>query len=121
MKVCVTSLGKNLSDSVDPKFGRCAYFMIVDTDSMEFEAFDNAAVTAFGGAGISAAQLVSEKGAVTVLTGNVGPNAHKALSAAGIKVATGFKGSVQEAVENFKKGNVSFSGSATAAGHSGMK
>jgi len=121
MKVCVTSMGQKLSDSVDPKFGRCAYFIIVDTDSMEFEALDNAAVTASGGAGISAAKLVSEKGAVTVLTGNVGPNAHKALSAAGIKVATGFKGSVQDAVESFKKGNTSFSESATASEHSGMK
>ena len=120
MKVCVTSLGQNLSDSVDPKFGRCAYFIIVDTDSMKLESFENTAGLASGGAGISAAKLVVDHGVSAVLTGNVGPNAHRALSAAGIKIATGFKGSVGEAVESFKKGDVSFSDSATAAEHSGM-
>ncbi|MEA2082074.1 MAG: NifB/NifX family molybdenum-iron cluster-binding protein [Elusimicrobiota bacterium] len=120
MKVCVTSLGQNLSDNVDPKFGRCAYFIIVDTDSMEFKAEENSAVTFSGGAGPAAVSQIAGFGAEVLLTGAVGPNAFRALSAAGIKVVTGAKGSVREAIEDFKKGNASFTDSATAESHSGM-
>ncbi len=120
MKLCVTSTGRTLADSVDPKFGRCAYFIIVDSDTMEFEAVENSAASVSGGAGISAGKLVTEHGAGVVLTGNVGPNAYKTLNAAGIKIATDFKGTVKEAVENFKKGNISFSDSATVTKHSGL-
>jgi len=120
MKICVTSLGPDLAAGVDPKFGRCAYLIIVDPDSMEFEAVNNTAAAASGGAGPSAAKLVTDHGASVILTGNVGPNAFRALSAMNIKIGTGVTGTVREAVENFKKGNISFSDSATTADHSGM-
>jgi predicted Fe-Mo cluster-binding NifX family protein len=120
MKVCVTSAGQTLDSAVDPRFGRCAYFVIVDTDTMAFEAVENSAVSALGGAGVSAAKFAAERGASAVLTGNVGPNAFRGLNAAGVKIVTGAGGTVREAVENFKKGKISFSDSATVADHSGI-
>ena len=104
MKVAVTSTGPDLDSQVDPRFGRCAYFVIVDTDTMEFEAVPNPNVNAPSGAGIQSAQLVAEKGAEVVITGAVGPNAMMALQQAGVQVVTGASGTVREVVEAFKSG-----------------
>jgi len=119
--ICVTSEGKTLDSNVEPRFGRCRYFIFVDTATMRFEAVDNAGIQASGGAGIQAGQLVASRGARAVLTGNVGPNAYQTLQAAGIDIYTGASGTVREAVENFKKGNYRKAESATAGAKSGMK
>ncbi len=108
MKVCVTALNPGIDAQVDPRFGRAKYFVFVDTDTMECESVANPNVNAYGGASIQSAQLVAEKGAKVVITGRIGPNAFKALAAAGIKVITGMEGlTVKEAIERFKKGEIS--------------
>lgn len=120
MKVAVSSVGQDLDAQVDPRFGRCAYFLIVDTDTMEFEAMDNAAAGAAGGAGIQAGQTVADSGAEAVLTGNVGPNAFQTLSSMGLKIYTGLSGTVREAVEQFKQGALKGVGAATVGSKAGM-
>ena len=87
---------------------------------MEFEGFENGGPSASGGAGIAAAQLVAGKGASAVLTGNCGPNAFNALSAAGIEVVTGVSGTVRDAVQNYKEGRYQASNEANAHPHAGM-
>ena len=72
MNVCVTSEGDKLSSSVDPRFGRSRYFIIVDTEYMQFEAIQNPNVDAAGGAGIQSAQLVAEKGVKRFLNTIIG-------------------------------------------------
>lgn len=121
MKICVTSQGKTLESSVDPRFGRCACFMIVDTETMEFEAVDNAQIQAGGGAGVQSGQLMAEKGVQAVLTGNTGPNAFQTLQAAGIAVLPNVSGTVREAVEQFKKGGLRGTDGPTVGSHFGMK
>lgn len=106
MKIAVTSLGPDLKSSVDPRFGRCAYFIFVDPETMEFEAIENPNLGAFGGAGIQSAQLVVNKGAKVVLTGSCGPNAFQTLQAAGVEVIVGVSGTVQEAIEQYKAGKL---------------
>jgi predicted Fe-Mo cluster-binding NifX family protein len=120
MKVAVTSTGPTLDAAVDPRFGRCACFVIVEIDDMSFEAVENANSALGGGAGIQSAQLVASKGARTVLTGNCGPNAHQTLSAAGIEVIVGSSGTVRQMVERFKSGGLSAASSPNVASHSGM-
>lgn len=118
MKVAVTAKGMQVTDPVDPRFGRAAYILIVDTDTMECEALNNADnVNAFKGAGIQAATMVADKGAEVLLTGYCGPNAYKTVSAAGIKVVNDVTGTVEEAVNAFKNKPVQYSEGANVEGH----
>lgn len=120
MKICVTASGNTLDASIDPRFGRATYLTIVDSQSMAFETILNAAAGTMGGAGIQAAQTLTKKGVDVLITGNVGPNAFQALSAAGIKIVTGASGTVREVVEKYKKGELSETGAPTVKGHFGM-
>lgn len=120
MKVAVTSSGENLSSEVDPRFGRCSYFLIVDAETLVYESIPNKSAMASGGAGIQAAQTVSEMGVEAVITGDVGPNAFKTLNTAGIRIITGAHGTVKEALEKFQKGELKETSAPTSASHSGM-
>ena len=106
MKIAVTSTGKTLDSQVDLRFGRTAYFIIVDTETMDFTVIENENIAAAGGAGISSAKTVIDTGAQAVLTGNCGPNAERTLNAAGVKLYTSVNGTVSEAVELFKAGKL---------------
>ena len=120
MKICVSASSDSLDDNVDSRFGRCPYFVIVDSETMEFSAITNDSTNAAHGAGIQAAQTVANMGAKVVITGNVGPNAFNVLSATGIKIVTGASGSVKEAVEKYKSGQLKETGNPTVGGHFGM-
>lgn len=120
MKLAISSTGKDLNSELDPRFGRCPYFVIVDTDTMEFEAIDNSSAMQSGGAGISAAQLIAGKKANVVLTGSCGPNAFEALSSAGIKVISGLSGSINDAIKKYNSGQLNPISQPDAASHSGM-
>jgi len=120
MKAAITASGRTLDANIDPRFGRCAYFLIVDTDTLDFEAVENPNVALGGGAGIQSAQLMAGKDVKFVLTGNCGPNAHETLSAAGIGVIPGCSGTVRDAVEQLKAGQLNTTSEPTVARHSGM-
>ena len=118
MKIAVSSRGPSIEDEVDPRFGRAAYILIVDTDSLEYEALDNNTnLNAFKGAGIQTATSVCDKGAKVLMTGYCGPKAFQVLEAAGVKVVNDASGSVKDAVTAFKEGNVQYSTSANADSH----
>jgi len=121
MKICVTSQGKTIESQVDPRFGRCAWFLIVETDSMDIEAIENVQTQMTGGAGIQSGQLMAEKGVEAVLTGNAGPNAFRTLNAAGIKIVSSVSGTVKEAVEKYNKGEFQTTDNPTVESHFGMK
>lgn len=117
MKIVVTAREGKLESEVDPRFGRARYFIVVDTESEEFEVMDNEQnLNAMGGAGVQAAQNVVGAGAEAVVTGNVGPKAFTGLTAAGIKVYVGAAGTVAEAVEKYKAGELSEAGDANVEG-----
>jgi predicted Fe-Mo cluster-binding NifX family protein len=120
MKVAVSSSRRDLDAQIDPRFGRCAYFIILETDDMSFEVFDNENIALGGGAGIQSAQFVASKGAKTIITGNAGPNAVRTLSAAGVKVIVGQEGTVRKAIEDYKKRKLKSTTEANVADHYGM-
>lgn len=120
MKVVVTATQPSLEAELDPRFGRAAFFVVVETDDMSFEAVENPNAALGGGAGIQSAQMMADRGVKTVLTGNCGPNAHQTLSAAGINVIVGCGGTVKETVERFKAGELKPTDRPSVGGHFGM-
>lgn len=119
MKIAVTAKGTDLEAAVDPRFGRCPYFLVVDSETLECTAVENPNQSAGGGAGIQAAQLMAEHDAEAVLTGNCGPNAYRTLEAAGVDVIVGVNGTVREAVERLKAGDLQAAQSANVGSHFG--
>jgi predicted Fe-Mo cluster-binding NifX family protein len=120
MKIAISAASPVLSAQVDPRFGRCTNFIIVDPDTMEFEGIENTGASAGGGAGIAAAQLIAGKGVAAVLTGNCGPNAFDVLKAANISVMTGVSGTIEKVVKNYKAGEYNAISEANVSSHSGM-
>lgn len=119
MKIAITATGTTLDAEVDPRLGRCQYFIIADPQTMEFEALDNSSAMAAGGAGISAAQMIADKGIEAVLTGNCGPNAHQVLASAGIQIITGVSGKIKDAVEGYRDGKFKTSSQPNVPDHFG--
>jgi predicted Fe-Mo cluster-binding NifX family protein len=119
MKIAISSTGKDLDAQMDPRFGRCQYFALVDPETMKFELIDNPGLAAMGGAGVQAAQSVAQKGITALITGNLGPNAASALSATGIKVCLASGGTVRQVTEDFKAGKLKEVSGATVPSHFG--
>ncbi|MDD4307422.1 MAG: NifB/NifX family molybdenum-iron cluster-binding protein [Thermoplasmata archaeon] len=121
MKIAITSTGKDLESQVDPRFGRCQHFIVLDPDTMKFSSHDNQAGMQRGGAGPMAAKAISDLGATVVITGDVGPNAFDALKAAGIQAFIGASGTVAQAIQKWKNKQLKEIGSASVTEHSGMR
>ena len=118
MKIAVTSQGKDLNSQVDPRFGRAAYVIIVDSDTNDFQVIDNSAnLNAMKGAGIQAASNVVNSGADVLLTGHCGPNAFKALQAGKVAVSNDASGTVIESVKQYLDGKLPHAAAANVDGH----
>ncbi len=118
MKIAVSSAGKDLTSPVDPRFGRAAFFVIVDSESMDFKVIDNVQLLDLPqGAGIQAAQTVAAERVDAVITGNCGPKAFRVLRAAGIPVVTGAKGKIDVVIDRYMQGELETTAEADVEGH----
>jgi len=105
MKIAVSATGGSLESLVSERFGRCAYFLIIDSETMKFEAISNLGEKMQGGAGPKAAEQIIKKGAEIILTGSVGGNAESTLQSGGVKIVSGLSGNVKvkDAVADYLK------------------
>lgn len=118
MKIAITSTGKNLSSDMDPSFGRAAYFIIVDPETMEYNVVENSQnLNLPQGAGIQAGKTVVDSKAEVLVTGNCGPKAFQVLQSAGIKIVIGAKGLVSDAIAQYKNGGLEIIRDANVEGH----
>jgi predicted Fe-Mo cluster-binding NifX family protein len=117
MIVCVTADGGDWAAKVDPAFGRSAFFLFIDTETEAIETVANE--PGAHGAGVQAAQTVTEHGAGAVITGRVGPNAFQGLKAAGVDVFTGVTGSVRQAFDAYVDGTLTRTDIPTGRAHQG--
>jgi len=120
MKIVVSASTSELSSQIDPRFGRCPYFLFVDPETMQFEAVENPNIASSSGAGIQSAQFVANKEANVLLTGSCGPNAFQTLNAAGVEVIVGVTGTVQEAIQLYKSGKLQATAQPNVPSHFGM-
>ncbi len=106
MKIAFSATGPSLDSEIDPRFGRSAYYVVVDTETMQSEILQNPNLNASSGAGISAAQLLCNQEVRTVITGNIGPKAHHVFAAVGVQMMTGVSGRIDDAIERYKAGKL---------------
>lgn len=119
-KVAVTCVGQTTDAPIDPRFGRCQYFVILDING-RVEAVKNSARGLGNGAGIQAAQEMIDRRVDAIITGDVGPNAYRVLSAAEIDVYVGCRGTVSDAIDRFRRNDLAQASAATAPGHHRMR
>mgnify|MGYP005841850359 CR=1 FL=1 len=118
MRIAMTSTGPDLDSTVDPRFGRARYIVIVDDQGTLLEVVDNSGgVNSLRGAGIQAGKLLADKKVDVLLTGNCGPNAFRTLQAANIRVGIDQSGTIRDAITRFKNGEVTYTSGPTVEGH----
>jgi len=122
MKTVITISGNTIDSPLDPRFGRAAAFCLVDSETGEWTVYENPALSASGGAGVQAAQLLTKLGAQAVISGAYGPNAVEALSSAGIEMYLAPAGkplTAAQVLALFQAGKLGKAETATHAGHRG--
>jgi predicted Fe-Mo cluster-binding NifX family protein len=118
MIIAVSTQGEDLNGEVDPRFGRTKNFILVDSETMEFQVVENLQnLNLPQGAGIQAAQNVASHQPDVVLTGNCGPKAFKTLEAAGVQVVVGVSGKIEDAVHAYLQGEHEPAKEANVEGH----
>lgn len=108
MKICLTSMGETIDSQLDPRFGRCNYFIIYDTESTIYKVLKNVASNISHGAGIESVQTILKENVDVVITGNLGPNALRALNTSNIKIMTNINGTIKEIIEKIRNKEISF-------------
>ena len=107
MQIAVTAQGPDLESPVDPRFGRAAYFLLIETETLDWTVMENQdGHQAHQGAGVQAAQKIAGAGAEALLTGHCGPKAHQLLVSAGVKIYNNAEGTVRQAIEQFQDGKL---------------
>jgi predicted Fe-Mo cluster-binding NifX family protein len=119
MKVAISAQSNDIDSLVDPRFGRARWLIVADSQTGEWQAHDNAAnVNASGGAGVQAASAVAAQGVKALITGNVGPNAHRALAAGEIAIYQVGNGvSARDALDALRCGELTSVDAPTVSGH----
>ena len=121
MTIAVCSQGSEVDSTVDQRFGRCAYFVLIDPNSEQFESIINPALDAGGGAGVQAAQLLGNKGVEVVLVGNIGPKAISVFNAANINVYTEIQDTVEKTMALYQEGKLKLLSELTVSSHFGFR
>jgi predicted Fe-Mo cluster-binding NifX family protein len=106
MRIALPSRGSSLDAPVSPAFGRCQFFLFVDTESGHAEAIPNPYEHAERDAGVQAAQLAVDHGVEAVITPLIGQYAQLVLEEAGVTIYELELESGQSVLEHFRSGRL---------------
>jgi predicted Fe-Mo cluster-binding NifX family protein len=114
MKIALSTNHQNSNALLERRFGRCAYFAVVDTEQKKWEFLVNPASQALGGAGTRAAQFLANQDVQVVISGDFGPNAFTALNLGHIQMYQAKDGMLAQLLEDFFSGYLQKVDEATA-------
>ena len=103
MKVGITVEEPDLEAAVALRFGLCRYLLVVDSETLSFEAVPNPGASAAEQSGIQMVILAIRKGVEVLITGYLSPTAQKHLTENGIRVIRGVQGTASAALNRLKK------------------
>lgn len=106
MKIAITSFGPNLTSRLCPRFGSCAYFLVIDSENMNFEVFDNKNESSAGCNGSRAARFLISMKVHAVITGRCRPETFQILSDAGVYLYLSQSGIVKEVLKHYRIGQL---------------
>lgn len=106
MKIAFTVSGTDITAAMDPRFGRCAGFLVYDLDKDSFTVNENRNIGAAQGAGIQSAEAVVRLGAKALITGSCGPKAFQVLRASGVRIYTTNAATAAEALALYRQGKL---------------
>lgn len=101
MKIAITSEGNSLNSLIDPRFGRCAFFAIYDTDTQNTEFIPNPAKESAEGAGPAAAQFIASKGVKKIVAGEFGSKIKSLLDNLQIEMLNDNGKTISEIIKQF--------------------
>jgi len=113
MKIAISANKNTIEAQFSQRFGRCDFFILIDSETRAWEAFPNPAASARGGAGPQAVQFIADKGSEAIISGRYGPSAFSALEAAGLQAYIAEDGTVNEVLEKFLAGELENTTTAT--------
>ena len=100
MKIGVLADGPELSSEVSEDFGHAPFFLIVDSETLDFTVVENEFMDAEG-AGMKVAQAIVGIGVEAVIVGGIGTHGFNILNNAGIDVSYDEEGSVESCVTDY--------------------
>ncbi|MBT3188372.1 MAG: NifB/NifX family molybdenum-iron cluster-binding protein [Anaerolineae bacterium] len=101
MKIAISSHDGKKDTEFSTRFGRCDFFVFIDSETSLWETKPNPAKSASGGAGPQTVQFLAENGVEATITGRYGPKAYTTLEAAGIRTFVAKEGTPEELLEKF--------------------
>ncbi|MBC8509582.1 MAG: NifB/NifX family molybdenum-iron cluster-binding protein [Chloroflexi bacterium] len=113
MKIAISANSNSIDSQFSPRFGRCDFFILIDSETREWEAYPNPAASTRGGAGPKAIQFIADKGAEVIISGRYGPSAFSALEAAGLQAYLAEDGAVNQVFDKFLAGELENTSKAT--------
>ena len=105
MKIAIPAGGPDMNARVENRLGTAPWLLVIDADSLVFDAVEGPSRSSGPGAGIQAVTLVLGMGARALLTGTLSPGIAATLRKNGIEVITGVSGSVQDVVDAYRRGD----------------
>ena len=103
MKIGVISEVDTLDSFVADDFGHAPFFLIVDSETLDYVVVENEHRNSAGMVGVLVAESIAGLGVDAVITGGIGTHGLEILKKAGIRVSYDEEGTVEECVENFNR------------------
>ncbi len=102
MRVIVISEGESLDSYVADDFGHAPFFLLVDSDTLDYHVIVNEYKDSEQGAGFAVADAIVSMGNVdAVITGGIGMHGMKILKDGGIDVSYDEEGTVEQCVTDY--------------------